>query len=82
MISCLVPSVWYRESKEEERRKKEEGKVLHGGRYFPNFYTNDTNGHDMNSQFSILNLSIIPVLKLLLLFHIHYQVVTTNPFLL
>jgi len=26
---------------------KREGKTLYNGRYFANFYTNDTNGHDM-----------------------------------
>ncbi|WP_202223776.1 hypothetical protein [Okeania sp. KiyG1] len=26
-----------------------EGKTLYDDRYFPNFYTNDTNGHDMTS---------------------------------
>ena len=35
----------------EKVRKKEEvvreGKILEKCRYFPNFYTNDTNGHDM-----------------------------------
>ncbi len=38
--------------KEEGRRKNKiaptrEGKILYGSRYFPNFYTNDTNGHDI-----------------------------------
>ena len=28
-----------------------EGKTLHGGRYFTNFYTNDTNGHDITEKF-------------------------------
>ena len=35
-----------RRKKEERRKKKEEPYLI--CRYFPNFYTNDTNGHDIN----------------------------------
>ena len=58
LISCPVASVLYREGKEEGRRKKEakkkeEGrkKNLTNGSSSHNFYTNDTNGHDMTSNF-------------------------------
>ena len=35
------------------------GKSLYGGRYFPNFYTNDTNGHDIICYFGFLNFNFL-----------------------
>ncbi|MEB3341344.1 DALR anticodon-binding domain-containing protein [Okeania sp.] len=42
--SCPVASVLYREGKEEALREE---KTLYGDRYFSNFYTNNTNRHDI-----------------------------------
>ncbi len=66
IISCPVASVLYGEGKEEGRRKKEEGrrkkkrKNLKYGKYSPNFYTNDTSGHDItSSEYESLNPFLI-----------------------
>ncbi len=47
--SIDIVSTLYREGKEEGRRKKEEEKEKPEiwCKYFPNFYTNDTSGHDI-----------------------------------